>query len=88
MSEIFKIYTNLREKDKKLIGTYPIDNRIILSKLITNTNADLELKYVWINRAVAQVSGNNTSAILGLDNLDPRNQKIQSCYPLSIPQLR
>ena len=43
MNEILKLYTDLRKKDKKLIGTYPIDNRIILSKLITNTNADSEL---------------------------------------------
>lgn len=88
MSEIFKIYTNLREKDKKLIGTYPIDNRIILSKLITNTNADSELKYVWINRAVAQVSNNNTSAILGLDNLDPRKQKISRRITLKLRKMQ
>ena len=72
MNEILKLYTDLRKKDKKLIGTYPIDNRIILSKLITNTNADSELKYVWINRATAQVSDNKTSAILGLNNLDSK----------------
>ena len=88
MSEIFKIYTNLRKKDKKIIGTYPIDNRIILSKLITNTNADSELKYVWINRAVAQVSGNNTSAILGLDNLDPRNQKTSRRMTLKLRKMQ
>lgn len=88
MNEILKLYTDLRKKDKKLIGTYPIDNRIILSKLITNTNADSELKYVWINRAIAQVSNNKTSAILGLDDLEPRSQKISRRMTLKLRKIR
>lgn len=88
MNEILKLYTDLRKKDKKLIGTYPIDNRIILSKLITNTNADSELKYVWINRATAQVSDNKTSAILGLDDLEPRSQKISRKMTLKLRKIR
>lgn len=88
MNEILKLYTDLRKKDKKLIGTYPIDNRIILSKLITNTNADSKLKYVWINRAIAQVSDDKTSAILGLDNLDPKVQKISRRMTLKLRRTR
>lgn len=88
MNEILKLYTDVRKKDKKLIGTYPIDNRIILSKLITNTNTDSELKYVWINRAVAQVSDNKTSAILGLDDLEPKNQKISRRMTLKLRETR
>lgn len=88
MNEILKLYTDLRKKDKKLIGTYPIDNRIILSKLITNTNADSELKYVWINRATAQVSDNKTSAILGLNNLDSKEQQISRRMTLNLRKTR
>ena len=88
MSEILELYTSLRNKDKKRIKTYPIDNRIILSKLITNKNADSELKYVWINRAVSQVSDNKTSAILGLDNLDLRSQKISRRMTLKLRKIK
>ena len=76
MDELFKIYSNLRKKDKKSIKSIPIDNRIILSKINTNSNADSELKYAWVNRAIAQVSGNKTSAILGLLESDPKEQAI------------
>ena len=88
MNEILNLYTSLRKKDKKLVGTYPIDNRIILSKLITNTNTDSELKYVWINRALAQVSDNKTSAILGLDGLDPKSQKISRRMTLKLRKIK
>ena len=76
MDELFKIYTNLRKKDKNVIKSIPLDNRIILSKIKTNSNADSELKYAWVNRAIAQVSGNKTSAILGLLESDPKEQAI------------
>ena len=76
MEELFKIYLKLREQDKKLLKFIPINNRIILSKINTNSNADSELKYAWINRSLAQVSKDKTSAILGLLDSDSEEQKI------------
>lgn len=75
MNNILMLYNKLRIKDKQNIGTLPIDNRVILSKLVTDSSADTELKYVWINRAVAQASKNNTTAILGLNDNDSSEYK-------------
>lgn len=75
MSDIFKLYSKFRNNDKKNIGMLPLENRIVLSKLITNSSADRELKYVWINRAVAQASCDNSTAILGLFENDINEYK-------------
>ena len=76
MNKLINLYRDLRIKDKKLISTIPIDNRIILSKLETNSSADCELKYAWLNRATTQVSKNKTSAILGLSDCDSKEHKV------------
>ena len=76
MNEILKLYTNYRNKFKAEIGQKPVRNRIILSKLITNSSADSELKYVWLNRAVAEASNDNSTAILGLLEEEPEKFKI------------
>lgn len=76
MSKIWEMYKKIRNKDRKLIGTLPIDNRIILGKIITDSGVDSELKYVWVNRAVAQVSSHNTTTILRLNETEPLEQKI------------
>jgi hypothetical protein len=68
MKKIVDVYNDLRKKDKNLIANMPLENRIILSQLITNSAADSALRFAWVNRALAQSSNNktNNSAILSL----------------------
>ncbi len=74
MEKIVDIYNKLREKDKKNIKNIPLENRIILSQLITNSAADRALKYAWVNRALAQSTKKCNSAILSLDKEAPKEQ--------------
>jgi len=68
MEKIVNIYNELRKNDKNLIANMPLENRIILSQLITNSAADSALRFAWVNRALAQSSNSktNNSAILSL----------------------
>lgn len=74
MEKIVEIYDTLRKKDKKLIGNIPLENRVILSQLITNSAADVALRFAWVNRALAQSNKNRNSAILSLGEDAPQEQ--------------
>lgn len=74
MEKIIEIYDSLRKKDKSLIGNIPLENRIILSQLITNSAADAALRFAWVNRALAQSNKNRNSAILSLGEEAPEEQ--------------
>lgn len=78
MEKIVNVYNELRCKDKKQIANMPLENRIILSQLITNSAADSALRFAWVNRALAQSSNNvaSNSAILSLGDDAPEEQKM------------
>jgi len=59
-------YEKFQRKDGQKIGQILLDDRLILSQLVTNSPADNALRYVWANRSLAQVSHSNSSAILSL----------------------
>jgi hypothetical protein len=66
--QIKSIYGEMRAHDKKQIHSTPLDGRLILSQLVTNSPADVALRYAWANRSLAQASTARTSAILSLTN--------------------
>lgn len=74
MESIVNIYNDLRKKDKKKIEGIPLENRIIISQLITNSPADSALRYAWVNRALAQSDKKESSAILSLGENAPKEQ--------------
>ena len=86
MNHFLETYKKFRRNDKNKIGTLPIENRLVLSKLITNSSADGELKYVWANRAISQATLNHSSAILGLLDSDADEQKLARRMTLKLKE--
>lgn len=76
MEDIVGIYDVLRKKDKDLVGNIPLENRVILSQLITNSAADSALRFAWANRALAQSNINQSSAIISLGEDVPEEQRL------------
>lgn len=68
MEKIVEVYNNFRKKDKSSVEFIPLENRLILSQLVTNSAADDALRYAWANRSLAQSNFNSTSGILALDD--------------------
>ena len=88
MNDFLETYKKFRRNDKNKIGTLPIENRLVLSKLITNSSADVELKYVWANRAISQATFNHSSAILGLLDSDADEQKLARRMTLKLKEIQ